>query len=177
MFLNSLQVSVITGFLLALPYILHQVWAFVSPGLQEKEKKMGLPFVLAGTVFFLLGAAFAYYFVFPYGFKLMIEFGQEQNVAMITVKGYFRLVFRLLLLFGFSFEFPIALVFLAVVGILSADKLKRNRRIAVIAVAIISALCAPPDVLSMLVMMAPLYLLYELAILFIVFWENRRKRV
>ena len=173
-FLNSIQVSIIAGFILALPYIFHQVWAFVSPGLQEKEKKMSIPFVVAGTIFFLMGAAFAYYFIFPYGFKLMIDFGQQQNIAMITVKDYFRLVFRLLLLFGLSFELPVALVFMSTVGILNAESLKRNRRIAIISVATISALCAPPDVLSMLIMMAPLYLLYELTILLVLFLEKKR---
>lgn len=166
-FLNSLRVSAIAGFFFSLPYVFYQFWAFVAPGMHERERKLAIPFVVAGTGFFVLGAAFAYYVVFPSAFKFMVEYGQPQDLPMITVKEYFGLIFRLFLLFGLSFEFPVALVFLAVVGIIDAELLRNHRRTAIIAIATICALCAPPDVLSMIVMMIPLYLFYEGAILFI----------
>lgn len=166
-FLNSLRVAFIAGFFLSLPVLFYQFWAFVSPGMHERERKLALPFVAAATFFFLLGTAFAYYFVFPHAFKFMVEYGQPQDLPMITVKEYFGMIFRLFLLFGLSFEFPVALVFMAAIGILDAQTLRDNRRFAVIAISVVCALCAPPDVLSMIVMMVPMYLFYEGAIFFI----------
>ncbi len=173
-FLNGLRVSMIGGFLLAMPVIFYQVWAFISPAMHKQEKRMAIPFVVLGTCFFFLGASFAYYFIFPSGFPFFIEFGQPQNIPLITVKEYFSLVFRLLLLFGLSFEFPVVLVFLVCVGVLDVKTLRKNRRTAVIAIAVMSALCAPPDVLSMVLMMVPLYLLYEGSILVASLLERKK---
>jgi sec-independent protein translocase protein TatC len=161
-FTTSLKVSAIMGFFLSLPFIFHQAWGFISPGLHERERKLALPFVFAGTFFFVLGAAFAYYFVFPHGFKFMIEFGApQQDIPMISVSEYFGLIFRLFLLFGIAFEFPVALMFLAKVGLVNVKMLRENRRTALIAIAFVSAICAPPDALSMIFMMIPLYFFYE----------------
>ena len=160
-FTNSLKVSAITGFFLTLPYIFHHVWGFVAPGLHAHERKFAVPFIVAGTFFFMGGAAFAYYFVFPQGFKFMIEFGQPHDVAMISVSEYFGLIFRLFLLFGLTFEFPVALMFLARIGVVNASILREHRRTALVGIAVVSAICAPPDALSMLFMMVPLYFFYE----------------
>lgn len=166
-FMNTLKVSAIAGFFLSLPYVFYHVWAFVAPGLHKHERKFAVPFIVAGTFFFVLGAAFAYYFVFPHGFKFMIEFGQPHDVPMISVGEYFGLIFRLFLLFGITFEFPVALVFLARMGLVDAALLRAHRRTAVIAIAVVSAICAPPDALSMIFMMVPLYFFYEGVILLI----------
>lgn len=174
-FLNSLRVSAIAGFFFSLPYVFYQFWAFVAPGMRENERKLAIPFVVAGTLFFALGASFAYYVVFPSAFKFMVEYGQPQDLPMITVKEYFGLIFRLFLLFGLSFEFPVALVFLAIVGIIDANTLREHRRTAIISIAVVCALCAPPDVLSMIIMMIPLYIFYEGAILFIDLLTGNRK--
>ncbi len=175
-FLNSLRVSAIAGFFFGLPYIFYQFWAFVAPGMHQRERKLAIPFVVAGTGFFVLGAAFAYYIVFPSAFKFMIEYGQPQDLPMITVKEYFSLIFRLFLLFGLSFEFPVALVFMAVIGVIDAALLRAHRRTAIISISIVCALCAPPDVLSMIVMMIPLYLFYEGAIIFIDLITSGKKK-
>jgi len=166
-FMNSLKVSGIAGFFLALPFILYQVWCFVAPGLKENERKLAIPFVFASSVFFIGGAAFAYYMVFPHGFKFMIEFGQPNDVPMITIKEYYGLIFRLFLLFGVAFQFPVALVFFALIGVVDAEYLRKHRRTAIIAIAVVCAVCAPPDPLSMIFMMIPLYVFYEGAILII----------
>lgn len=160
-FFNHLQISVITGVFLGSPFFLYQIWAFVSPGLHKHEKRLAWPFIAAGTLFFFLGAAFAYYLVLPVGFKFFLEFGQPMDVPMITVKEYFGVLFRLLLLFGASFELPVILVLMAKIGLVNHAMLSNHRRTAIIGITIVSAMFAPPDVMSMLMMMAPLYVFYE----------------
>lgn len=173
-FFNHLQISILVGVFIGSPFFIYQIWAFIAPGLHSHEKKNVVPFVAAGTLFFFLGAAFAYYLVLPVGFKFFVEFGYPQDVPMITVKEYFSVLFRLLLLFGVSFEFPIILVLLAKMGLITAAFLREQRRTVIIAITVVSALFAPPDVLSMLMMMAPLYLFFELALVVIGFMEKKK---
>ena len=173
-FFNQLQVSILVGVFIGSPFFLYQIWAFIGPGLHKHEKKTAIPFLAAGTLFFFLGAAFAYYLVLPYGFKFFLEFGAPIDVPMLTVKEYFSVLYRLLLLFGVSFELPVILVLLAKLGIVNATLLKNHRRSVIIGITVVSALFAPPDVLSMLLMMAPLYLFYEGAILVIQFMEKKK---
>ncbi len=171
-FFNHLQISVIAGVFLGSPFYLYQIWAFVSPGLHQREKKLAVPFIAAGTIFFFLGAAFAYYLVLPLGFKFFLEFGAPLDVPMITVKEYFAVLFRLLLLFGASFELPVIMILLAKIGLIRYETLVAHRRTAVIAITVVSAFIAPPDVMSMLLMMAPLYVFYEGALQVIRFMEK-----
>lgn len=173
-FFNHIQISIMAGVFLGSPFFLYQIWAFVSPGLHRNEKRLALPFIAAGTLFFFLGAAFAYYLVLPVGFKFFLEFGQPMDVPMITVKEYFAVLFRLLLLFGASFELPVILVLLAKIGIVNYALLSAHRRTAVIGITIASALFAPPDVMSMLMMMAPLYVFFEGAMQVIRFMEKKK---
>lgn len=173
-FVNSLRVSAIAGLFLSLPFITYQVWGFIAPGLHVHERKMAVPFIFAGTAFFLMGAAFAYYFVFPHGFRFMIEFGYPEDLPMISVKEYFGMIFRLFLLFGLSFEFPVILMFLARLGIVDAPLLREHRRTAIIAISVLSAVVAPPDALSMVLMMIPLYIFYEGVILLVSFQSKKR---
>jgi sec-independent protein translocase protein TatC len=173
-FFNHLQISLLIGVFLGSPYFIYQIWAFISPGLHAHEKKLALPFIFAGTLFFFMGAAFAYYMVLPLGFKFFLEFGQPMDVPMITVREYFAVLFRLLLLFGGSFELPVVLVLLAKVGILSHATLTAHRKTAIIAITLASALVAPPDVMSMLLMMTPLYLFFEGAVQVIRIMEKKK---
>jgi sec-independent protein translocase protein TatC len=173
-FFNHLQISILAGVFIGSPFFLYQIWAFVGPGLHKHEKRLALPFIVAGTVFFFLGAAFAYYLVLPVGFKFFIEFGAPMDVPMITVKEYFSVLFRLLLLFGGSFEMPVILVLLAKLGIVSYDMLAKHRRTALIAITVASALFAPPDVMSMVMMMAPLYVFFEGAVQVIRMMEKKK---
>lgn len=173
-FFNHLQISLLAGVFIGSPFFVHQIWLFVGPGLHGHEKKLALPFIVAGTLFFFAGAAFAYYLVLPVGFKFFLEFGQPMDVPMITVKEYFSVLFRLLLLFGASFELPVIMVLLAKVGILNHAMLVAHRRTAIIGITLVSALFAPPDVLSMLMMMAPLYIFFEGA-LQVIGWMEKKK--
>lgn len=173
-FFNHLQISILVGVFLGSPYFVYQIWAFVAPGLHAKERKMVVPFVAFGTIFFFLGAAFAYYLVLPVGFKFFMEFGAPQDMPMITVKEYFSVLFRLLLLFGASFELPVILVLLAKMGLISAEFLRAQRRNVILAITLASALFAPPDVMSMLMMMAPLYVFFEGALLVIAWMEKKK---
>jgi sec-independent protein translocase protein TatC len=173
-FFNHLQISMLAGVFIGSPFFVYQIWAFVGPGLHGHEKRLATPFVIAGTVFFLSGAAFAYYLVLPVGFKFFLEFGQPMDVPMITVKEYFTVLFRLLLLFGASFELPVILVLLAKLGIVSHAMLVAHRRTAVIAITLVCAMFAPPDVMSMLMMMAPLYVFFEGALLVIGLMEKKK---
>lgn len=173
-FFNHLQVSMLVGVFLGSPYFVYQIWAFVGPGLHAHEKRLALPFVFAGTLFFFLGAAFAYYLVLPLGFKFFIEFGAPIDVPMITVKEYFSALFRLLLLFGASFEFPVLLVLLARMGIVSHAALTSHRRNVIIGITLVSAFVAPPDIMSMLLMMIPLYFFFEGALFVIRLLEKKK---
>ena len=173
-FFNHLQVSLLVGVFIGSPFFVYQIWAFVGPGLHRHEKKLALPFILAGTFFFFLGAAFAYYLVLPLGFKFFLEFGQPMDMPIITVKEYFSVLYRLLLLFGASFELPVVLVLLARLGIVNHAMLSGQRRNAIIAITLVSALVAPPDVMSMLLMMAPLYVFFEGAVQVIRLLEKKK---
>lgn len=173
-FFNHLQISLLVGVFLGSPFFLYQIWAFVGPGLHKHERRLAVPFIVAGTIFFFLGAAFAYYMVLPVGFKFFIEFGAPQDVPMITVKEYFSVLFRLLLLFGASFELPVVMVLLARLGIINSIFLKTHRRNVIIGITLLSGLFAPPDVMSMLMMMAPLYIFFEGALIVITIMEKKK---
>jgi sec-independent protein translocase protein TatC len=173
-FFNHLQIALLVGVFLGSPFFIYQIWAFISPGLHGHEKKLAFPFIAAATIFFFLGAAFSYYLVLPMGFKFFLEFGQPADVPMITVKEYFSVLFRLLLIFGGSFELPVVLVLLAKVGIVNYEMLNGQRRNAIIAITLVSGLVAPPDVMSMLLMMTPLYLFFEGAVQVIRFMEKKK---
>jgi sec-independent protein translocase protein TatC len=173
-FFNHLQISLLAGVFIGSPYFLYQVWAFVGPGLHGHERRLATPFVIAGTIFFFAGASFAYYLVLPVGFKFFLEFGQPMDMPMITVKEYFTVLYRLLLLFGASFELPVVLVLLAKIGLVDHAMLSSHRRTAIIAITLASAMFAPPDVMSMLMMMAPLYVFFEGAVQVIRFMEKKK---
>lgn len=172
-FFNHLQISILIGVFLGAPYFLYQIWAFVAPALHKHERRLVWPFIIAGTVFFFSGAGFAYYVVLPYGFKFFISFGGPIDVPMITIKEYFGALFRILLLFGVCFELPVVLVLLAKLGLVNSRVLTEQRRNVVIGITVVSALLAPPDVVSMLLMMAPLYLFFEGALLVIRLVEKK----
>lgn len=174
-FFNHLQIAMLAGVFLGSPFFIYQIWAFVGPGLHKHEQKAAVPFVAAGTIFFFAGAAFAYYLVLPVGFKFFLEFGQPMDLPMITVKEYFTILFRLLLLFGASFELPVILVLLAKLGLISYATLSAHRRTAVIAITLACAMFAPPDIMSMVLMMAPLYVFFEGAVQVIRIMEKKKQ--
>jgi sec-independent protein translocase protein TatC len=164
-FVTYLKVSFFAGLVLATPVIFYQVWKFVMPGLYKNERRYIFAFVLAACFFFFLGAGFAFFVVFPFGFKFFLSFATDRIAALPTMKDYLNLCISLLLAFGFTFEMPVVMFFLAKIGLINYKMLRKQRRFAILIIAVVSALLTPPDVLSMGLLGIPLLILYELSIL------------
>jgi sec-independent protein translocase protein TatC len=163
-FFVHLRVAAYASFLFLSPVYFLILWGFIAPGLHESERKRVLPFATASSFFFIAGSAFAYFVLFPAGVKYFLAYGTEAEVAWLTLENYVSLVIRILLGFGLAFQLPVVIVLLAKVGVITADSLASQRRAAIVAIAVVSAVVAPPDALSMLLLMGPLYLLYEGAV-------------
>jgi sec-independent protein translocase protein TatC len=163
-FFTYLKVSFFAAIFLASPYILYQIWNFISPGLYDSEKKYVIPFVLFSTIFFVGGSLFAYFVVFPFGFKFFLAFGTDLIRPMLSIREYLSFSFRLLLAFGIIFELPILMFFLSRVGLVNSRTLITKRKYAILLVFIIAALFTPPDVVTQVLMALPLMLLYEASV-------------
>lgn len=163
-FMTHLKIAGYASLFFLCPFYFYQLWAFVAPGLHEKERKLVLPFVLAATVFFLGGAAFAYFVLFPVGFKFFMTYGGPSDVALLTIDTFYGTCLKLLFLFGVAFELPVLICLLGYLGVVDAAYLKENRRNAIMIISIFAALFAPPDAVSMLILGVPLVFLYEGAI-------------
>ena len=164
-FLAHLQVSLTAALFLSSPYWLIQVWRFVAPGLYLKERKWFLRVWFLGFLLFCLGALFAVWVVFPLVFRLMTPFGGGPDQAFITLKNYLSFFNRSVLIFGLIFQMPLVLLTLCQTGVLSPLILRKYRKQAVVVLAVLSALITPPDLLSQILLLAPLVGLYELSIL------------
>lgn len=173
-FLTHLKVSGYAAVFFLSPYFFYEVWKFISPGLLEREKKMVVPFVSAASLFFIGGACFAYYVLFPVGFRYFVNYGGPSEVPMLTIDSYYTTCLKLLFLFGLAFESPVMVVLLGYLGVVDEIGLRAHRRTAFLIITVASALFAPPDAISMLILMAPLALMYEGAIL-VVAWISRRR--
>ena len=163
-FLVPLKILLMAAFLLALPVVLYQVWAFVAPGLYSHEKKLVLPLVISSTVLFLVGVAFCYYFVFGQVFQFIQSFAPKSITAAPDIEAYLSFVLTMFLAFGLAFEVPIVVVVLARMGVVSIEKLKAFRSYFVVLAFIIAAIVTPPDVVSQLALAIPMCLLYEIGI-------------
>ncbi|EDM24100.1 twin-arginine translocase subunit TatC [Caminibacter mediatlanticus TB-2] len=164
-FFTAVKISLFAGFFFALPFILYQVWAFIAPGLYEHEKKLVLPFVFWGTLMFVIGAAFAYYVVFPVGFKVLVQFGGGEFTAMPKMSEYVSFFGKLMLGFGIAFELPVVTYFLAKLGLVTDRTLIEFSRYAIVIIFILAAILTPPDLFSQLAMATPLLILYGISIL------------
>jgi sec-independent protein translocase protein TatC len=164
-FFVPVKVTMFTAFVIGLPYILYQVWAFVAPGLYTHEKKLIVPLIATSTLLFLIGMAFAYFIVFPVVFRFITAFAPEGVAVMTDIQKYFDFVLTLFLAFGVAFETPIAVVILTRFGIVSVEKLKEARPYVVVGAFVIAAIFTPPDVVSQLLLAFPLWLLYEVGLL------------
>jgi len=163
-FLVPLKILLMAAFLIALPVVLYQVWAFVAPGLYSHEKKLVLPLVVSSTVLFLVGVAFCYYFVFGQVFQFIQSFAPKSITAAPDIEAYLSFVLTMFLAFGLAFEVPIVVVVLARMGVVSIEKLKAFRSYFVVLAFIIAAIVTPPDVVSQLALAIPMCLLYEVGI-------------
>jgi sec-independent protein translocase protein TatC len=164
-FFTYMKVAFIAGLILASPFILYQIWAFVAPGLYRNEKKYVVPFVFAGSFFFATGIFFGYYVAIPVGFKFLLGFATDLIKPMPSMKEYLSFSIKFLLAFGIVFEFPVVLVLLARIGVVDAKTLARHRKYAILLIFIFAAVMTPPDLISQVLMALPLMGLYELSIL------------
>ncbi len=164
-FFTAIKVAFFTGIIFSLPVIFWQFWLFVAPGLYEHEKKLVVPFVLFATTMFLVGAAFCYHVVIPFGYTFLINFGSQLFTAMPSIGEYVSFFTKLLIAFGIAFELPVVTFFLAKISLVSDKTLIGFFRYAVIFIFIFSALLTPPDVITQFLMAGPLILLYGLSIL------------
>jgi sec-independent protein translocase protein TatC len=163
-FFVALKVSFFAGLLGALPFILYQFWLFVSPGLYNEEKKMVVPFVVGGSVMFFIGVIFAYYVVTPFGFQFLITFGSFLYTPFINIEDYVGFFTKIMFGFGLAFELPVFAYFLALLGLITDRSMKDFFKYAVIIIFVVAALLTPPDILTQLLMAAPLVLLYGVSI-------------
>ena len=164
-FMTGLKVSLVAGILFALPILFFQAWKFVAPGLYAHEKRYVWPFVAAATAFFLLGASFAYWVVFPVAFKILFAYGGDSIMALPSMESALDFPLKLLLSFGIIFELPVAVFFLAKMGLVSHRTLSRNRGYSLVGILIVAAVLTPTgDPFNQLLMAAPLYVLYEISI-------------
>lgn len=163
-FMVPLKIMLMTGFLLALPVVLYQAWAFVAPGLYLHEKKLVLPLVISSTLLFFIGVAFCYFFVFGQVFKFIQSFAPKSITAAPDIEAYLSFVLTMFVAFGLAFEVPIVVIVLARMNFVSIQKLKDFRSYFIVLAFIIAAVVTPPDVVSQLALAIPMVLLYELGI-------------
>ncbi|ACN17291.1 TatC [Desulforapulum autotrophicum HRM2] len=164
-FFTYLKVSLLTGVILATPVLFYEFWMFVSPGLYRKEKRFVLPVVILSIFFFCVGSSFGYFIVFPYGFQFFLGFSSDTIQAMPSMKEYLGFASKMLLAFGFVFELPLVLTFMARMGLVSVEFLKKNRKYAILIFFTGAALITPPDVVTQIMMAIPLMILYEISII------------
>lgn len=174
-FMAYLKVSFMAGAIITCPLWLYQIWNFIAPGLYKHEKKLAALFIFVGSVLFILGVLFVYKIVYPMAFKYLLTFGSEVDKPMITISEYLGFFITTTLLFGAAFEMPLVIVVLAMLGIIDDQFLREKRRVAIMVIAVISALITPPDAVSMLAMLAPMLLLYELSILVVKYMVKKRQ--
>lgn len=176
-FFTYLKVAILAGVFISSPLILYEIWAFVSPGLYTKEKKYVIPFVIFSTLFFVGGALFGYFVVFPYGFKFLLGFATEHIRPFPRIKEYFSLASKLLLAFGVVFELPLFVFFLSKMGLVTSKLLIKQFKYAVLLMFSISAILTPPDVVTQLMMAGPLLCLYGISIIVArVFGKEAKKK-
>lgn len=164
-FMVPLKVTGMVAFVLALPVVLYQIWAFVAPGLYAHEKRLGLPLIISSTMLFMMGMAFCYFFVFGQVFTFINSFAPKSITPAPDIEAYLSFVLTMFVAFGIAFEVPVALVVLVKLGVVTVEKLKEWRSYFIVGAFIVAAVVTPPDVVSQLALAIPMCLLYELGIL------------
>ena len=164
-FMVPLKVGAMVAFVVALPVILYQAWAFVAPGLYTHEKKFALPLVIASSILFVLGMAFCYYFVFGKVFSFINDFAPKSITPAPDIEAYLNFVLTMFVAFGVTFEVPIVVIVLVAFNIVSLEKLKEWRSYVIVGAFVIAAVVTPPDVLSQLLLAIPMCILYEVGLL------------
>ncbi|TDO06094.1 MULTISPECIES: twin-arginine translocase subunit TatC [Halomonas] len=165
-FLAPFKLTLVVAVFIAVPYVLHQAWAFVAPGLYDNEKALALPILASSVALFYGGAAFAYYVVFPLLFQFFTQTGPENVAVMTDINQYLNFVLKLFFAFGVAFEIPIATFLLILSGATTVETLSQKRPYVVLGCFVIGMLLTPPDVVSQSLLAVPMYLLYEVGLLF-----------
>jgi len=173
-FFVPLKVTLMTAFLIVLPYVLYQGWRFVAPGLYAHEKKLVLPLVVASTLLFFCGMAFAYFVVFPVVFGFIVAAAPQGVAVMTDIDKYLGFVLGMFMAFGITFQVPVAVVVLVRMGMVSVAKLREIRSYVIVGAFVVGAIFTPPDVVSQFMLAIPLWLLYEAGIV-VANWTVRRK--
>lgn len=173
-FMAHIKISFMCGVIISAPFWLYHLWKFISPALYKNEKRFAMGFIFFGTLQFLMGLAFTYFIILPMAFKFLMNFGGDIDKPMITIEHYLGFFTQTSLIFGMAFEMPVILTFLGIVGVIGSEFLRKNRRYAVVIITASSAILAPPDAVSMILLMVPLWVLYEISILTVRFFEKKR---
>jgi sec-independent protein translocase protein TatC len=168
-FLVPMKVAMMVAFLVALPYVLYQAWAFIAPGLYAHEKRLVAPLIFASVLFFFLGMSFAYFVVFPTVFHFMSSVAPSGVAWMTDIDKYLSFVLTTFMAFGLTFEVPVIVIVLVRVGLVDVAKLREIRPYVIVGAFVVGAIFTPPDVLSQVMLAVPLWLLYELGIVMAVF--------
>ena len=165
-FLTPFKLTLVLSLFAAMPYVLYQVWAFVAPGLYKREKKIVIPLFCSSVILFYAGMAFAYYVVFPLVFMFFTSVGPEGVSIMTDIRSYLNFVLKLFFAFGISFEIPIAVVILSWMGVVDPDNLAKKRPYVFILCFVFGMLLTPPDIISQTLLAIPMWLLFEIGIMF-----------
>ncbi|MGE4535563.1 MAG: twin-arginine translocase subunit TatC [Desulfovibrio sp.] len=175
-FFTVMKLALVAGAFVASPYIFYQLWKFVAPGLYKEERKIIIPVAVATAVFFVGGALFGYFIVFPFGFKFFVDYASDYITVMPTISAYFSLAVTLLFAFGIIFELPVFIFFLTSLGLVTTKALRKFRRWAILLSFIVAAVLTPtPDAVNQLLMAGPMVVLYELGIWVSWFVDKSRK--
>ena len=164
-FFTYLKVSLLAGIMVASPVLLYQFWMFVAPGLYRTERRVLFPIIVLSTIFFVGGALFGYFIVFPWGFKFFLGFATDHIRPMPSMKEYLSFAAKLLIAFGLCFELPLVLTGMSRLGLVSVETLKKNRKYALLLFFVGAAILTPPDVVTQVMMALPLMVLYEISII------------
>ena len=165
-FLAPFKLTLVVSLFISIPFILHQAWAFISPGLYQHEKRLAIPLLISSVLLFYGGAAFAYYVVFPLVFGFFTSVGPEGVTVMTDINKYLDFVLKMFFAFGLAFEIPVATVLMVASGLTTVDDLKKKRPYVVVGCFVIGMLLTPPDVISQSLLAIPMWLLFECGIFF-----------
>jgi sec-independent protein translocase protein TatC len=165
-FFTPFKLTLMTSVFIGMPYLLYQIWSFIAPALYEKEKRIAIPLLLSSIILFYLGMAFAYFVVFPLVFGFFTSTGPEGVAIMTDISRYLDFVLKLFFAFGLAFEIPIATILLVTAGITTTENLREKRPYVVVGCFVIGMLLTPPDVISQLLLAIPMWLLFEVGIIF-----------
>ena len=164
-FFVPLKVTLMAAFLLALPYVLWQAWAFIAPGLYHSEKRLAVPVIVSSVVFFLIGMAFAYFLVFPIAFGFFAAYAPEGVTMMTDIDKYLSFVLTMFIAFGVTFEVPVIVIVLVRMRIVTLEWLRSIRAYVIVGAFVVGAIFTPPDVVSQLLLAVPMWLLFEFGML------------